>query len=78
MGSLEVLYTILHLWGTPGSRQNAGKSIAGLLKKNIFSRYGTPRAIISDRGSHLCNNIFSTLLAKYGVKHHKVAMPYHP
>ena len=47
------------------------------LKENIFSRFGVPKAIISDGGSHFCNKPFETLLAKYGVKH-KVATPYHP
>ena len=47
------------------------------LKENIFSRFGMPKAIISDGGSHFCNKPFETLLGKYGVKH-KVATPYHP
>ncbi|RVW58019.1 Retrovirus-related Pol polyprotein from transposon opus [Vitis vinifera] len=47
------------------------------LKKNILSRFGVPKAIISDGGTHFCNRPFETLLAKYGVKH-KVATPYHP
>ena len=47
------------------------------LKENIFSRFGVPKAIISDGGSHFCNKPFENLLAKYGVKH-KVATPYHP
>ena len=47
------------------------------LKENVFSIFGVPKAIISDRGTHLCNKPFTTLLPKYGVKH-KVAIPYHP
>ena len=47
------------------------------LKENIFSRFGVPKAIISDGGSHFCNKPFESLLIKYGVKH-KVATPYHP
>ena len=47
------------------------------LKENILSRFGVPEAIISDGGSHLCNNPFESLLTKYGVKH-KVATPYNP
>ncbi|RVW47629.1 Retrovirus-related Pol polyprotein from transposon opus [Vitis vinifera] len=47
------------------------------LLENIFSRFGVPKAIISDGGTHFCNKPFETLLAKYGVKH-KVATPYHP
>ncbi|XP_049406171.1 uncharacterized protein LOC125869774 [Solanum stenotomum] len=35
--------------------ENDGKSVAGFLKKNIFSRFGTPRVIISDGASHYCN-----------------------
>ncbi|RVW23239.1 Retrovirus-related Pol polyprotein from transposon 17.6 [Vitis vinifera] len=47
------------------------------LKENIFSRFGVPKAIISDGGAHFCNKPFEALLSKYGVKH-KVATPYHP
>ena len=47
------------------------------LKENIFSRFGVPKAIISDGGSHFCNKPFESLLTNYGVKH-KVATPYHP
>ena len=47
------------------------------LKENIFSRFGVPKAIISDGGSHFYNKPFENLLTNYGVKH-KVATPYHP
>ena len=47
------------------------------LKENIFSRFGVPKAIISDGGSDFFNKPFESLLTKYGVKH-KVATPYHP
>ncbi|XP_015164084.1 uncharacterized protein [Solanum tuberosum] len=56
---------------------NEGKSVVQFLKCYIFARFGTPRAIISDRGSHFCNKWFSAALSKYGVKH-KVATLYHP
>ncbi|PHU04582.1 Desiccation-related protein PCC27-45 [Capsicum chinense] len=44
---------------------------------NIFSQFGTPRAIISESGSHFCNHMFKALLDIYGMGH-KVAIPYHP
>ena len=47
------------------------------LKENIFSKFGVPKAIISDGGSHFYSKPFKSLLTKYGVKH-KVATPYHP
>ena len=56
---------------------NEGKSVTGFLKKNIFSRFGTPREIISDGGFHFCNRLFKGLLEKYGVRHN-VATPYRP
>ena len=46
------------------------------LKENIFSKFGVPKAIISDGGSHFCNKPFESLLTKYGVKH-KVANSCH-
>lgn len=48
-----------------------------LFKKVIFPRFGVPRAVISDGGSHFVNRIFNNLLKKYGVTH-RVATPYHP
>nr|GFB57295.1 reverse transcriptase domain-containing protein [Tanacetum cinerariifolium] len=37
--------------------------------KSLFARFGSPRAIISDRGTHFCNNQFSKVMLKYGVTH---------
>ncbi|XP_070020170.1 uncharacterized protein [Nicotiana sylvestris] len=56
---------------------NDARVVVGFLKKNIFTHFGTPRAIISDGGTHFCNRAFEKLLAKYNVCH-KVATPYHP
>nr|GEV62388.1 reverse transcriptase domain-containing protein [Tanacetum cinerariifolium] len=45
--------------------------------KSLFSRFETPRAIISDRGTYLCNDKFAKLMSKYGVTH-RLATAYHP
>nr|GEX83755.1 reverse transcriptase domain-containing protein [Tanacetum cinerariifolium]GEZ51555.1 reverse transcriptase domain-containing protein [Tanacetum cinerariifolium] len=45
--------------------------------KNLFARFGTPRAIISDRGTHFCNDQFAKVMQKFGVTH-RLATPYHP
>ena len=58
-------------------KTNDQKVVLKFLKENVFSRFGVPKAIISDGGTHFCNKLVETLLAKYGVKH-KVATPYHP
>nr|GEV69136.1 reverse transcriptase domain-containing protein [Tanacetum cinerariifolium] len=45
--------------------------------KSLFSRFGIPRAIISDRGTHFCNDQFTRVMIKYGVTH-RLATAYHP
>lgn len=35
------------------------------LKENVFTRFGTPRAIISDGGKHFYNSVFQHLMKKY-------------
>ncbi|GKV41179.1 hypothetical protein SLEP1_g48746 [Rubroshorea leprosula] len=56
---------------------NDARVVVKFLKSNIFTRFGTPRAVISDGGKHFCNRQFENLLAKYGITH-KIAIPYHP
>ena len=58
-------------------KTNDHRVVLKFLKANIFSRFGVPKVIISDGGSHFCNKSFENLMAKYGVKH-KLATPYHP
>nr|GEY15138.1 reverse transcriptase domain-containing protein [Tanacetum cinerariifolium] len=45
--------------------------------KSLFTRFGAPRAIISDRGTHFCNDQFAKVLLKYGVTH-RLSIAYHP
>nr|GFB97166.1 hypothetical protein [Tanacetum cinerariifolium] len=45
--------------------------------KSLFARFGSPRAIISDRGTHFCNDQFSKVMLKYGVTH-RLSIAYHP
>nr|GEW07453.1 reverse transcriptase domain-containing protein [Tanacetum cinerariifolium] len=45
--------------------------------KSLFARFGTPRAIISDRGKHFCNDQFTKVMLNYGVTH-RLATAYHP
>nr|GEX58517.1 reverse transcriptase domain-containing protein [Tanacetum cinerariifolium] len=44
---------------------------------NLFARFGTLRAIISDRGTYYCNDQFTKVMLKFGVTH-RLATPYHP
>ncbi|GKB01037.1 reverse transcriptase domain-containing protein [Tanacetum coccineum] len=45
--------------------------------KSLFSQFGAPRAIISDRGTHFCNDKFDKVMSKYGVTH-RLSTAYHP
>ncbi|CAM8972405.1 unnamed protein product [Rhodiola kirilowii] len=53
------------------------KVVTRLFKKIIFPRFGVPRTIISDGGSHFKEKHFEALLRKYGVSHEVVTL-YHP
>nr|GEZ39745.1 reverse transcriptase domain-containing protein [Tanacetum cinerariifolium] len=45
--------------------------------KSLFARFGSPRAIISDRGTHFCNDQFLKVMLKYGVTR-RLSTVYHP
>ncbi|GJX26857.1 reverse transcriptase domain-containing protein [Tanacetum coccineum] len=45
--------------------------------KSLFARFGAPRAIISDRETHFCNDQFAKVMLKYRVTH-RLSTAYHP
>ncbi|GJR25343.1 reverse transcriptase domain-containing protein [Tanacetum coccineum] len=45
--------------------------------KSLFARFRTLGAIISNRGTHFCNDQFVKVMSKYGVTH-RLATAYHP
>ncbi|XP_073221521.1 uncharacterized protein [Cicer arietinum] len=53
------------------------QQVITFLKKNIFARFGIPRALISYEGTHFLNRKMEYLLRKYNVRH-RVATSYHP
>jgi len=59
------------------SQNNNHKTLIKFLKENILSRFGIPRTMISDGGTHFCNKSFKSLTKKYGITH-KVATPLSP
>ncbi|GJS65568.1 reverse transcriptase domain-containing protein [Tanacetum coccineum] len=67
---------IFDIWGIdfigpfPSSRGNK-------FLKSLYAHFGTPRAIISDRGTHFCNDQFAKVMLKYGVTH-RLSTAYHP
>ncbi|GJZ78201.1 reverse transcriptase domain-containing protein [Tanacetum coccineum] len=45
--------------------------------KKLFCRFGMPKALISDRGTHFCNNIMEKTMKRYGVNY-RFSTSYHP
>ena len=54
--------------------KNDANTVVGFLQRIIFSRFGTPRTIISDGGSH---KVFEKLMNIYGIKN-IMTLAYHP
>jgi transposase InsO family protein len=48
-----------------------------MFHKVIILRYGVPRIVISDGGSHFIDRAFRKTLSEVGVDH-RIATPYHP
>nr|GEX82639.1 reverse transcriptase domain-containing protein [Tanacetum cinerariifolium] len=46
-------------------------------KEMLAVVFGAPRVIISDRGTHFCNDQFEKVMRKYGVTH-RLSTTYHP
>ena len=59
------------------TRTNDAKVVVSFLRSLIFTRFGTPRAFITDGGTHFCNKLIDNVLRKYGVRHW-TALAYHP
>ena len=59
------------------SPTNDVRLVTNFFKKHIFSRFGTPRVLISDGGKHFLEKRFEGVLKKYGF-YHKIGLGYHP
>ena len=44
------------------TRTNDAKVVANFLHSHIFTRFGTPRALITDGGTHFCNKLIDNVL----------------
>ena len=58
------------------TRTNDASVEAKFLRNHIFTRFGIPRALITDRGTHFCNKMVDKVLHKYGVQH-RTSLAYH-
>ena len=56
---------------------NDAITVVGFIQRNILSKFGAPRTIISDEGSHFENKVFAKPMSKYRIKH-LMGLAYHP
>ena len=59
------------------TRTNDANVVVKFLSCHIFTRFGTPRALITDDSTHFCNKLVDKVLQKYGMQH-RASLAYHP
>ena len=79
-GNIYILLTINYVskWVEASAYpRNDSITMVGFIQRNILSRFGAPRTINNDEGSHFSNKIFVKLMSRYGIKH-VMGLAYHP
>ena len=56
--------------------RNYANIVFRFIQRNILRRFGAPRTIISDKGSHFANKVFVKLMSRYGFRH-VMGLAYH-
>ena len=73
---LAVDYVSKWVEATTCPRNNV-TTVVGFIQRNILSRFGAPKTIISDEVTHFSNKVFAKLMSRYGIKH-MMGLAYHP
>nr|GEX54044.1 reverse transcriptase domain-containing protein [Tanacetum cinerariifolium] len=72
-----VAFDYLSKWVKAKALPTNDARVVMMFLKSLFSRFRTPKAIISDRGTHFCNDQFAKVMSKYEVTH-RLSTTYHP
>ncbi|GKE38689.1 reverse transcriptase domain-containing protein [Tanacetum coccineum] len=72
-----VVVDYLSKWGEAKELPTNDARVVRKFLKSLFARFGAPRAIISDRGTHFYNDQFAKVMLKYEVTH-RLSTAYHP
>ena len=59
------------------TKTDDAKTVAKFLYENIITRFGCPKELVSDRGTHFLNATIEQMTKDYFIKHRK-STPYHP
>nr|GEY48497.1 reverse transcriptase domain-containing protein [Tanacetum cinerariifolium] len=78
-GNLYILVAVDYLskWVEAKALPTNDARVVVKFLKSLFARFETPRAIISDRGTHVFNDKFAKVMTKYRVTY-RLATAYHP
>ena len=57
--------------------KNDAITVVGFIQRNLLSRFGALRTIISDKGNHFANKVLAKLMSRYVIKH-MMGLAYHP
>ena len=79
-GNLYIFIAIDYLFKwveTIPTHTNDVSAVAKFLRTHIFTRFGSPCALITNGGTHFCNKMVDKFLQKYGVRH-RTSLAYHP
>nr|GEZ78346.1 reverse transcriptase domain-containing protein [Tanacetum cinerariifolium] len=78
-GNKYILVAVDYLskWVEAKALPNNDARVVSKFLQSLFARFGAPRAIISDRGTHFCNDQCAKVMLKYGVTH-RLSTTYHP
>ncbi len=62
---------------TKAVRDNTAQTAVRFLKEDIISKFGTPRCLLTDNGTHFTSSLMDELIRQIGTTH-LYSTPYHP
>jgi hypothetical protein len=62
---------------TKAVRDNSAQTAVRFLKEDIITKFGTPRCILTDNGTHFTSSMMNELIKQIGATH-LYSTPYHP
>jgi hypothetical protein len=79
-GSRYIITTIKYLirWAEARAVMDCSAATAAqFIFEDIITKFGCPKTLMSDQGTHVINKTIEALTQKFEVHHHK-STPYHP
>jgi transposase InsO family protein len=58
-------------------KDSSAETTTHFLFEQVITRFGCPRVLMSDQGTHFINNTINTMTEEFEV-HHQKSTPYHP